>query len=196
MCVHTDGNNSNNINGVNWDWLVMSKNVKKKKKEKSSRILECILHLELKHSFFTLIFVGFISAGPRGPTGCLWQRTASIAHRGAGHTGREEKCLFLFQSRSCDGDRFVDWWRVCIFHPTVSPPSPDPVCHSPHLLSVENWDVTLRKYQLHCLQYHTPVWTHLLLLVGEQQRETGTETDRDTGERKETLSWSGTVILL
>lgn len=68
-------------------------------------------------------------------------------------------------------------------------------CHSLHLPSVENWDITLRKYQLHCLQYHMPVWTHLLLLVGEQQRETGTETERDK-KRKETLRWSGIVILL
>lgn len=67
--------------------------------------------------------------------------------------------------------------------------SPDHVYHSPHLHWVENRDKTLRKYQLHCLQYHMPVWCHLLLLVGEQRRETGTETERDKEKEDIELKW-------
>lgn len=48
----------------------------------------------------------------------------------------KEKCLFHFQSWSCDGSYFVDWRRIYIVHPTVSP---DGVHHSqhPHLHWVE-----------------------------------------------------------
>lgn len=56
VCVYTDGNNSNN--GVKWDRLVTSKNVKKKEKE-SSNILECILHLDLKTLIIDLFFFVF-----------------------------------------------------------------------------------------------------------------------------------------
>lgn len=80
-----------------------------------------------------------------------------------------------------------------IFHSTVSP---DPCYHCPLILSVVNGDITLRKYQLHCLQYHMPVWTHLLLLVGEQQRETGTETERDKREKGDgELKWRSNLAL-
>lgn len=106
---------------------------------------------------------------------------ASIEKKGQGHIERE-KCLFHFQSWSCEGCYFGDWRHICIFHPTVSP---DHFYHiHPHPHSVKYWDITLRKYQLHCLQYHMPIRTHLLLLVGVQQRETGTETERDKRERR------------
>lgn len=52
---------------------------------------------------------------------------ASVKNKGVGHIETEEKCLFHFQSWSCDGYYFVDWRRICIFHPTVSP---DRVYHS------------------------------------------------------------------
>ena len=169
---------------------------KKKKKEKSSRILECILHLELKHSFFTLIFVGFIFVGPRGPAGVSGRAQLASLTEGQGTLGRRRSTFSFFRVEAVMATALLIDGASVLSIPLCPPSPPDPVYHSPHLLSVENWDVTLRKYQLHCLQYHTPVWTHLLLLVGEQQRETGTETDRDTGEREETLSWSGTVILL
>lgn len=109
------------------------------------------------------------------------------AHRGGGEVPFSISELKLWWLLLC-------WLVACLYFPSHCVPWPLSAI-VPHLPSVENWDITLRKYQLHCLQYHMPVWTHLLLLVGEQQRETGTETERDK-ERKETLSWSGTVILL
>lgn len=178
MCVHTDITNTNR---VNWDRLILSKNVKKIKQtnkqttKRISKILECILTLEWKHSLFMYSDWWFVlfTTGPCWPK-CHWQMGGAHWEREAPFQFPELKLRWL---QLCE----LMAHPSCIFHSTVSP---DTCYHCSCILSVENWDITLRKYQLHCLQYHMPVWTHLLLLVGEQQRETGTETERDKRGRR------------
>lgn len=69
------------------------------------------------------------------------------------------------------------------------------IANTPIFTGLKNWDITLRKYQLHCLQYHMPVWSHLLLLVGEQQPETGTRTEGDKEEVEAELKWHWDLML-
>lgn len=68
-----------------------------------------------------------------------------------------------------DGSDFVTWSHTPARSLLLCPLTLFSI--APTLLSVDNWDTTLRKYQLHCLsQYHTPVW---------RTRETGTEGGRE-----------------